>query len=147
MVDPTVFAATRLFRETDAIEQQGLDNLRGFERLEFHLSVDASRRCRGHGPFRAWKWAAIDPVLGLSQANSLSRVATELTMPYQNVTGGAAIVLSSLRYVIMPGVKLRASNRMLKKSPSGVLALLRGLNVPKRTPRLFAHCGLAGWPF
>ena len=46
-----------------------------------------------------WKWAAIDPVLGLSQANSPSGVATESTMPYQNVTGGAALVLSGLRYV------------------------------------------------
>lgn len=47
----------------------------------------------------AWKWAAIDPVLGLSQANFPSGVATESTMPYQNVTGGAALVLSGLRYV------------------------------------------------
>lgn len=47
----------------------------------------------------AWKWAAIDPVSGLSQANSPSGVATESTMQYQNVTGGAALVLSGLRYV------------------------------------------------
>jgi len=32
---------------------------------------------------------------------------------------------------------------MLKRSTSGVLAVLRGLKVPKRTPRLFVCCGLA----
>ena len=47
----------------------------------------------------AWKWAAIDPVLRLSQANCPSRVATESTMPYQNVTARAALVLIGLRYV------------------------------------------------
>jgi len=37
---------------------------------------------------------------------------------------------------------------MLKKSASGVLASLRGSTYrSKRTPRLFARCGLAGQPF
>jgi hypothetical protein len=36
-----------------------------------------------------------------------------------------------------------SASRMLKKSASGVLASLRRLNVPKRTPHLFARYGLA----
>ncbi len=48
----------------------------------------------------AWKWPAISSVLGLSEANCPSEVATESTMPYQNVMGRVVLVLSGLRYVI-----------------------------------------------
>jgi hypothetical protein len=47
----------------------------------------------------AWKWAAIDPVLGLSQANPPSGVTFWYCIVDSVAMGGAALVLSGLRYV------------------------------------------------
>jgi len=56
--------------------------------------ISPVRRCIwGHGPFWAWKLAALDHEHGLSQANFPNRVATESTMPCQNLTDGAVLVL------------------------------------------------------
>ena len=46
----------------------------------------------------AWKWAAIDPVLGLSQANPPSGVTFWYCIVDSVAMGGAALVLSSLKY-------------------------------------------------
>lgn len=47
----------------------------------------------------AWKWAAIDPVLGLSQANPPSGVTFWYCIVDSVAMGGAALVMSGLRYV------------------------------------------------
>ena len=47
----------------------------------------------------AWKWAAIDPVLGLSQANPPSGVTFWYCSVDSVAMGGAALVLSGLKYV------------------------------------------------
>lgn len=47
----------------------------------------------------AWKWAAIDPVLGLSQANPPSGVTFWYCIVDSVAMGGAALVISGLRYV------------------------------------------------
>ncbi|HKP00963.1 MAG TPA: hypothetical protein VJU02_04970 [Nitrospiraceae bacterium] len=47
----------------------------------------------------AWKWAAIDPVLGLSQANPPSGVTFWYCIVDSVAMGGAALVLSGLRHV------------------------------------------------
>ena len=46
----------------------------------------------------AWKWAAIDPVLGLSQANPPSGVTFWYCIVDSVAMGGAALVLSGLKY-------------------------------------------------
>ena len=46
----------------------------------------------------AWKWAAIDPVLGLFQANPPSGVTFWYCIVDSVAMGGAALVLSSLKY-------------------------------------------------
>ena len=47
----------------------------------------------------AWKWAAIDPVLGLSQANPPSGVTFWYCIVDSVAMGGAALLLSGLKYV------------------------------------------------
>jgi len=47
----------------------------------------------------AWKWAAIDPVLGLSQANPPSGVTFWYCIVDSVAMGGAALVIGGLRYV------------------------------------------------
>jgi hypothetical protein len=47
----------------------------------------------------AWKWAAIDPVLGLSQANPPSGVTFWYCIVDSVAMGGAALVMNGLRYV------------------------------------------------
>jgi hypothetical protein len=47
----------------------------------------------------AWRWAAIDPVLGLSQANPPSGVTFWYCIVDSVAMGGAALVMSGLRYV------------------------------------------------
>ena len=46
----------------------------------------------------AWKWAAIDPVLGLSQANPPSGVTFWYCIVDSVALGGAALVLRGLEY-------------------------------------------------
>jgi hypothetical protein len=46
----------------------------------------------------AWKWAAIDPVLGLSQANPPSGVTFWYCIVDSVALGGAALLLSGLKY-------------------------------------------------
>ena len=46
----------------------------------------------------AWKWAAIDPVLGLSQANPPSGVTFWYCIVDSVAMGGAALLLSGLKY-------------------------------------------------
>jgi hypothetical protein len=46
----------------------------------------------------AWKWAAIDPVLGLSQANPPSGVTFWYCIVDAVAMGGAALLLSGLKY-------------------------------------------------
>ena len=46
----------------------------------------------------AWKWAAIDPVLGLSQANPPSGVTFWYCIVDSVAMGGAALVFSGLKY-------------------------------------------------
>ena len=47
----------------------------------------------------AWKWAAIDPVLGLSQANPPSGVTFWYCIVDSVAMGGAALLLGGLKYV------------------------------------------------
>jgi len=46
----------------------------------------------------AWKWATIDPVLGLSQANPPSGVTFWYCIVDSVAMGGAALLLSGLKY-------------------------------------------------
>jgi hypothetical protein len=47
----------------------------------------------------AWKWAAIDPVLGLSQANPPSGVTFWYCIVDSVAMGGAALVMGGLKYI------------------------------------------------
>jgi hypothetical protein len=74
----------------------------------------------------AWKWAAIDPVLGLSQANPPSGVTFWYCIVDSVAMGGAALVLSGLRYV-------NAWRQAEGSSPSPVSRWTGLLGLPERT--------------
>ena len=71
----------------------------------------------------AWKWAAIDPVLGLSQANPPSGVTFWYCIVDSVAMGGAALLLSGLRYV-----NIRRQAGDLSPTPVGRWAALLGLS-------------------
>jgi hypothetical protein len=75
----------------------------------------------------AWKWAAIDPVLGLSQANPPSGVTFWYCIVDSVAMGGAALVMSGLKYV---NTWRQAEGS--SPSPKGRWSVLSGLRVHAR---------------
>ena len=75
----------------------------------------------------AWKWAAIDPVLGLSQANPPSGVTFWYCIVDSVAMGGAALVMSGLKYV---NAWRQAEGS--SPSPMGRWSVLLGLQVHAR---------------
>jgi hypothetical protein len=65
-----------------------------------------------------WKWASIDPVLGLPQGNPPSGVAAWYCLVDAVALGGAPIAQNGLRKLIL-SVKAGRKNEVILDSPSG----------------------------
>jgi hypothetical protein len=98
VVDQTVFSATRLYRVTHTIGQQGADNLRGSERLASPLSVDVSRRLLRPRSIMAIEMGRIILAWAISSQSFRQSDICVLHRRFGN-HGGAAIVLSGPRFV------------------------------------------------